>query len=193
MQATGTGSVTLNGTDTQSSGASNFGVFIFDGPGNLVSTASGDLSITGNSADSAGIEVESQGQIQAGGAGNLTLNATGSGAGIFFDSTGSGISAGSGTVTLDADQIDLGSPNSVKGTGPLVFGNAPNSVAPIQLGGNDIAGTLVFTTTDQAAIQAGFASFQFDTLGDLTTASGLKSVYQQRWTRRLFDRRICNQ
>ncbi len=66
VQAIGTGSVTLNGIDTQSSGASNFGVFIFDGPGTVVSTASGDLSIAGNSDDSAGIEVQSQGQIQAG-------------------------------------------------------------------------------------------------------------------------------
>ena len=149
---------------------------MFLGPGNLVSTASGDLSITGNSAASAGIEVESQGQIQAGGSGNLTLNGNGSGAGIFFDSTGSGISAGSGTVTLDADQIDLGSPNSVQGTGPLIFGNAPGSAASIQLGGNDIAGTLVFTTTDQAAIKAGFASFQFDISATLRRPAGFRSL-----------------
>jgi hypothetical protein len=109
VQAEGTGTITLKGTGTgTNSYGFEVGVEAF-GAGTLVTTAGGNLSITGSvqgyTRNTFGVAVASGAVVQAGGSGTLTLNGTGSNGssynlGVWVDAPGTAVSTTGGNLSI---------------------------------------------------------------------------------------------
>ena len=127
---------------------------MLSGIGGLVKTSGGDLTIDGTVTGAAatgigGIQVQQKAPFQAGGAGHVrsTCASRRENPGIAFDTSGSGITAGTGDVSLEGNVIDLGTANSIGGAGGLTF-NA--DTRKLVLGGSHQDGGIVFTDADRA-------------------------------------------
>jgi hypothetical protein len=179
--------VQITGTGGGNGSAINeHGVFITTGA-QVMATANGSISIigTGTAAGGNGIELASGGVIQATGSGAISLTGTAPDNTAAITSarpaTPGLIIAGSGTVTLIGDVINLatssGNPTVTSaGAGGLVF--EPNTVArPIILGGANSAGSLVYTDTDNTAIaQGGSNGFGQVTIGNGTGSGAITTA-----------------
>jgi adhesin/invasin len=165
VQAGGGGTVTIVGY-----GADGPGVLVDDG--GQVLSVNGTISVTGQvtsgGALAYGVVVTGPGTtITSTGTGSVGLvgqTAGGLAAPISFSATFYGSDSGTvrtatGNITLQADGIDLGLPDSVTSTAAaptadLTF--APSTPGqPIVLGGPDVAGHLVYTDADNLAIDQG--------------------------------------
>src|SRR5205085_2415878 len=124
------------------------------------------------------------GIVQATGSGTIFLGGNVYGRPVGINSTGTPglIKAGSGTVILNANVIDLTTDASGNPTvtsteaGQLVF--EPPNILPIVMGGSDVAGSLVYSDADNAAIaQGGSNGFNLITLnsgsGTMATAKNV--------------------
>ena len=164
----GSGTVTVQGTGGATSGGANIGVIVHV-TGAMLTSSGGNISVTGTGGGTGsndfGIDVENGAAVTATGSATLTLTGTGaptantaavtaSGA---MSGTGGALTTGSGNLTLIGNVIDLGAANSVSTTGSAqLFFQPLTASRPIILGGSDASGSLVFSTTDQAAIANGF-------------------------------------
>jgi hypothetical protein len=190
VQALGTGSLAISGSSAGGSGVTLLGNG--NNSGFLeVTTANGNLTIAGTGAAAGyGVEVESGALLQAGGSGNLGLQgqaAPGTAAISIDANTAIGVSrlqVNTGNVTLTGDIIDLGAPGSVNSTSTTAHSSQVlfqpfTASRPLILGGDNVAGSLVFTNADLAAVaQSGTSGFALLTLGAavgtgaVTVASG---------------------
>src|SRR5262249_34140898 len=154
----------------------NTGVLITD-TGTVVSTASGDLIITGIGQGSGngntGISVVGGATLRAGGAGKVRLVGDAPGdTGAINLVSGATLQSGSGDVTLEGDVINLTDANSLTSTGGSTLIFEPlltppfTTLRPIVLGGTtNRTNALTFTSTDAAAIQQGAGGFANITIG----------------------------
>jgi hypothetical protein len=172
------GTLTVSGTGG-GTGQNNKGVYL--NAGGIESTGNGNVVITGtgagSSANSNGVAVVGGSTILATVSGNVSLQgqAGANVAAIFFDmGHHSALGVNTGNVTLTGDVIDLGDANSVisaGGASHLLFQPlTPNR--PIILGGSATAGSLVFSSTDLAAINQG--QFSLITVGSATGTGAVR-------------------
>ncbi len=179
----GTGStLSIQGTGGTGSAGSDVGVEV-DVNG-TVGSAGGNILVIGTGAasgnDDFGISVANGGNLTAAGSGTLALTGSGGSAGtaaINVQTGGNTLTTDSGSLLLTGDIIDLGDPNSVSTTGAAQLFFQPQTASrPIILGGNDTAGSLVFTDSDLAAIASGWSSITIgsaQSTGSITTAGNL--------------------
>jgi hypothetical protein len=149
-----------------------------------VRAISGNASVTlvgrGNGPGGNGVELASGGTVRAlGGPIWLLGNAPGDTPGISSTPSPGLIQTYVGTVTLMADVIDLATDSSNRptvtatgGTGSLFF--EPSTASrPIILGGSDVAGSLVYSDADNAAIaQGGSNGFSLVTVANPPSGTG---------------------
>ncbi|CBN54033.1 MULTISPECIES: CHAT domain-containing protein [Kamptonema] len=123
IETTGVGTVALTGNGATGTGA-NAGIYVFNN--SEVRSQDGNITFIGNGAGSGssnyGIYSNNNSTIQSTGTGDITLQGSGTGtaSGLGISLFGSGnVTAGSGNVTLIADEIDIYPNNYVSGAGNL--------------------------------------------------------------------------
>ncbi|MBN9496726.1 MAG: hypothetical protein J0H39_08220 [Alphaproteobacteria bacterium] len=139
---TNSGTLTLNGTAT-SSGSDPHGVYA--ALGGAVSSASGAISITGNSTDGQGISLGAA-TVATGGAGTLTIGGTSTNQSGFVVTGPATFTTASGAMTLTSNNgLNFTNTALVSGGGLVLTGGAGAITATNA--GNAITGTIAFTNS----------------------------------------------
>lgn len=138
VSASGTGSITLNGTSNATGSEFADGVNIY---GSQVTTASNSIAITGNSASNNGVRVMVSSTVQSTGAGAITLNGTST----------AGFTGGEG-VAIDGSQVQSAG-GDIQFTG-ITSSDCGVTVTAAAAVGTTGAGAITFHGTTTAGLSA---------------------------------------
>jgi len=158
VTATGTGNITLDGTSGGGSSASG----TFTNSSSTISSASGNIQIIGKNiatgTNTPGIELRSNSVVQST-SGNITFTGTAvnSNEGInLYDTLINPTAAGSGTVTLESNELYITGTTQIKGSGMLQIQPITPSLG-ISVGGTVTDASLNLDTSELNAIENGFS------------------------------------
>lgn len=175
VTATGTGNITLDGTSGGGSSASG----TFTNGSSTISSASGNIQIIGKNLASGtntpGIELRNNSVVQST-SGNITFTGTAvnSNEGInLYDTLINPTAAGSGTVTLETNELYITGTTQIKGSGMLKIQPVTPSLG-ITVGGTVTDASLNLDTSKLNAIQNGFSQIfigRTDSSGTITLAA----------------------
>ncbi|MCB1085661.1 MAG: hypothetical protein KDM63_01330 [Verrucomicrobiae bacterium] len=186
IRATGSGDISISGTGTLATGSTGLGVEILTN-GSRVSTAGGDITIDGTSANTHGVLINDNASLAATQSGNISITGTG---GTNSISDGAVVAASTSSVTVENGEIILsgsggrygaiasGSRLTSTGDGSIsVFGTSSNlygvfltsgaSLTTLGSGDIEIVGTGAGTSTTDGVVVTGTTTLVSTNDGDL--------------------------